>query len=75
MKPRRWYSSPEMNPTPASPTAPPFTSLIQLVYAARTYCQQGPIIKLAPLELPQDTRGQDPQALTASAIMLRIDAA
>jgi hypothetical protein len=75
MKPRRWYSSPEINPTPTPPTALPFTSLIQLAYAARTYCQQGPIIKLTPAEIPQDTRSQDPQAPAASVIMRRIDAA
>jgi hypothetical protein len=75
MKPRRWYSSPEMNPTHTPPTALPFTSLIQLAYAARTYRQQGPIIKLTPVEPPQDSRGQDPQAPAASALMRRIDAA
>jgi hypothetical protein len=75
MKPRRWYSSPEINPSPTPSTALRFTSLIQLAYAAQTYRQQGPIIKLTPVELPQDTRGQDPQAPTANTVVRRIDAA
>jgi hypothetical protein len=75
MKPRRWYSSPEVNPTPESPMAQPYTSLIQLAYAARTHRQQGAIIKLTLVEPPQDTRGQDPQAPAANVIIRRIDAA
>jgi hypothetical protein len=74
MKPRRWYSSPEMNPSPA-PYVVPFASLTQLTYAARTYLQQGPIIRLIPTEPKHPVAGHDPQAPVASAGARRIDAA
>ncbi|MEI7771873.1 MAG: hypothetical protein WCI67_17915 [Chloroflexales bacterium] len=75
MKPRRWYSSPEVNPSPTPNGALPFTSLIHLAYTARTYRQQGSIIKLTPVELQQEPRGQNPQAPATSTVVLRIDAA
>lgn len=74
MKPRRWYSSPEMSPNSRT-RAVPFASQIQLAYAARTSQQQGPIIK-APRDEPQRAaRERDPQALSAAAAVRRIDAA
>jgi hypothetical protein len=75
MKPRRWYSSPEVNPSPEPQGSPPFASLIQLAYAARTHHQQGPIIKLGQAEARQSTREGDPQAPAVSAMVRRIDAA
>ncbi|NTW01286.1 MAG: hypothetical protein HGA19_08225 [Oscillochloris sp.] len=75
MKPRRWYSSPEMNPNSSPSTALPFASLIQLAYAARTYCQQGSIIKLRMAEPPQDSRRRNPQTPIPSDVLHRIDAA
>jgi hypothetical protein len=50
MKPRRWYSSPELNPEPTLPGVQVSPSRIYLVYASRAHREQGPIIKqqLAP---------------------------
>ncbi|MEI8308246.1 MAG: hypothetical protein WCF99_14400 [Chloroflexales bacterium] len=75
MKPRRWYSSAEMKPSSTLSTVLHYTSRIQLTYAARTYRQQGSIIKLMPVEPPHDSHGQDPQAPATNVIMRRIDAA
>ncbi|NNJ10455.1 hypothetical protein EKD04_008960 [Chloroflexales bacterium ZM16-3] len=75
MKPRRWYSSPEVNPIPRPRMVIPFASLIQLAYAARTYRQQGSIIKLAQIEPLDVQRDRGPQAPTTSVVVRRIDAA
>ncbi|MEI6778188.1 MAG: hypothetical protein WCK70_14920 [Chloroflexales bacterium] len=75
MKPRRWYSSPEIRPTPASSSVLHYTSPIQLIYASRTYHLQGSIIKLTPVELPQDPYGQDSQVLATNIAVRQIDAA
>jgi hypothetical protein len=75
MKPRRWYSSPEVNPSPEPPRSPPFASLIQLAYTARTHRHQGPIIKLGQAGPRQDQGERDPQAPAMSVVVRRIDAA
>ncbi|MEI7644044.1 MAG: hypothetical protein WCJ55_07160 [Chloroflexales bacterium] len=74
MKPRRWYSSPEMKPDPAPSTTLHYASLIQLACAARTDRQQGPIIKLTPVE-SQNSRSRDLQVHATSTNIRRIDAA
>lgn len=45
MKPRRWYSSPELNPHPRPPAVRPALSEIYLAATARVRPDQGPVIK------------------------------
>lgn len=48
MKPRRWYSSPELNPHPRPPRVRPFPAPIYWAYTTRTHTEQGAIIKTVP---------------------------
>jgi hypothetical protein len=45
-KPRRWYSSPEVNPSPDPPAVPPPITPQLLRYGARVRKQHGPALKL-----------------------------
>jgi hypothetical protein len=56
MKPRRWYSSPELNPHPVPPVVRSIPARIHLAYAARAWREQGPIIKQASLAAPPSSR-------------------
>jgi hypothetical protein len=47
MKPRRWYSGPELNPHAARPAVRFIPAQIYLTYAARARREQGPILKQA----------------------------
>lgn len=48
MKPRRWYSSPEVNPTPQLPPVCPNVGLLHLRYTSRVRIEQGPVLKQRP---------------------------
>ncbi len=72
MKPRRWYSSPELNPNPSAPTRP-FPESVYWSFTARTLPEQGPIIKSAPTSPPTPGREVGVR-LTAPRVRL-IDAA
>ncbi len=76
MKPRRWYSSPEMNPMRGLYRAP-FASLRQLVYAARTYPQQGSVVRAVAVERQSFARRGELEPLVPSAnvVLRRINAA
>ncbi len=50
MKPRRWYSSPEVNPHPNPRRGRVFPAAIYWTYLTRTRLEQGPIIKTQPAE-------------------------
>jgi hypothetical protein len=45
MKPRRWYSSPEVNPHPRCLDKPPMPDQRSFTYAARARSQEGPVLK------------------------------
>jgi hypothetical protein len=47
MKPRRWYSGPELNPHAARLAVRFIPAQIYLAYAARARREQGPILKQA----------------------------
>jgi hypothetical protein len=74
MKPRRWYSSPEVRPQANARSNQAFPAAIQLAYAARTQRQQGPIIKTAPADPPPAAR-REAQAPSAAPSIRRINAA
>ncbi len=76
MKPRRWYSSPEMNPMRGSYEAP-FASHKQLKYAARTFPQQGSVIRWMMVgRQPQEKRyPSEPLVPSANVVVRRIEAA
>ncbi|PDW04886.1 hypothetical protein [Candidatus Viridilinea mediisalina] len=62
MKPRRWYSSPEVNPTQQSLPVRPFPAAIYWMFTRLTRHEQGAIIKgptppLAPQPHPKATSG------------------
>lgn len=62
MKPRRWYSSPELNPTQQPLPVRPFPTAIYWVFTTFTRREQGAIIKrptppLAPQLHPKPTAG------------------
>lgn len=75
MKPRRWYSSPEINPEPQSHAAHPFPDAVYWAFTAHTRLEQGPIIKSAAPALPQTPPGRDSAARGAAPRVRRIDAA
>lgn len=45
MKPRRWYSGPEVNPHPQPTATHPSPAAIYWVFTARTQREQGAIIR------------------------------
>ncbi len=45
MKPRRWYSSPEVNPTPFPSLVQPGLHQIYLHYACKIRMYHGPVLK------------------------------
>lgn len=53
MKPRRWYSSPELNPHPRPPAVRPALSEIYLSCAARVRPDQSQVIKRQPDPAPR----------------------
>lgn len=55
MKPRRWYSSPEVPPTPELSRRAPLPEPIYWCFTTRTRLDQGPVIKTAP---PDAAAGQ-----------------
>ncbi len=74
MKPRRWYSSPEHNPSP-NPPARPFPALIYWLYTTRTRSEQGPIIKRRPPAEAAAGRGREVGVRLQPPEPRRIDAA
>lgn len=48
MKPRRWYSSPERNPTVKPVRRAQLPESIYWAFTARTSLDQGPILRTAP---------------------------
>lgn len=58
MKPRRWYSSPELDPSPTAP-ARPFPTVVYWRFTTHTQPQQGQTIKATPPEAASapDRRG------------------
>jgi hypothetical protein len=74
MKPRRWYSSPEINPHPRPSVARAFPAAVYWAFTTRTRLEQGPIIKAQPAE-----GGASPQRRAAVSLQPRpprlIDAA
>lgn len=53
MKPRRWYSSPELNPHPRPPAVRPALSEIYLACTSRVRRDQGPVIRQPPAPAPK----------------------
>jgi hypothetical protein len=53
MKPRRWYSGPEVNPSPA-PRRAPLPGASYWAFTTRTRLEQGSIIKCAPADQQRD---------------------
>jgi hypothetical protein len=45
LKPRRWYSSPEVNPLPNPPPVSPPISAVALRYGSKVRKDQGPVLK------------------------------
>ncbi len=74
MKPRRWYSSPELNPNP-TPPARPFPAPVYWAYTTRTRREQGAIIKSAPAPAAEGGSRREPGVRLAPARLRRIDAA
>ena len=74
MKPRRWYSSPEVNPQSSPAAARAFPAAVYWAFTTRTRLEQGPIIKSQPAE-----SGASPQRRAAVSLQPRpprlIDAA
>jgi len=63
MKPRRWYSSPEVNPHPTPPPARPFPAQVYWQLTTRTRLEQGPIIRpQPPATVAPQRRGAAPRA-------------
>jgi hypothetical protein len=56
MKPRRWYSGPELNPHATRPAVRLIPAQIHLAYAARAGREQGPILKQAAVTAPPARR-------------------
>jgi hypothetical protein len=50
MKPRRWYSSPELSPTTTPDRRARLPEPIYWAFTTRTRCDQGPIIRAAPAD-------------------------
>lgn len=50
MKPRRWYSSPEVNPTTEPARRAPFPDTLYWDFTTRTRLEQGAILKSAPVD-------------------------
>jgi hypothetical protein len=50
MKPRRWYSSPEVNPHPSATPARAFPAAVYWAFTTRTRLEQGPIIRSQPAD-------------------------
>jgi hypothetical protein len=73
MKPRRWYSSPEVVPATEPHCRPVLPDRIYWTFMSCTCPDQGPIIKTAP---PETEAGQQRRGAPARARPLRlIDAA
>lgn len=76
MKPRRWYSSPEMNPVRESYRAP-FASRKQLMYAARIFPQQGSVMRMVMIERQPyvNRHALEPLVPSGNVVARRIEAA
>lgn len=74
MKPRRWYSSPELDPNP-DPPARPFPEHVYWAYTTRTRREQGAIIKSDPVTSPEAGGGREAGVRLAPPRVRRIDAA
>ena len=75
MKPRRWYSSPEVKPRPPSPANRPFPARIYWAFTALTRLEQGAIIKSAPPEPPPTPQEREAATRAATPRVRRINAA
>ncbi|NTU81089.1 MAG: hypothetical protein HGA45_17195 [Chloroflexales bacterium] len=75
MKPRRWYSSPEVKPLPPSLSARPFPAAIYWAFTALTRLEQGSIIKSAPPAPPATPHGRESAARASAPRVRLIDAA
>ncbi|MFV9504929.1 MAG: hypothetical protein AB4911_10240 [Oscillochloridaceae bacterium umkhey_bin13] len=59
MKPRRWYSGPEVNPHPQSTVNHPSPAAIYWAFTTRTWREQGAIIRQnPPLHAANEQRGR-----------------
>ncbi|MEI8164829.1 MAG: hypothetical protein WCG26_00560 [Chloroflexales bacterium] len=75
MKPRRWYSSPEIKPLASSHSVWPFPAGLYWAFTALTRSEQGPIIKSAPPDVSAPPHGHDSTALVPTPRVRRINAA
>lgn len=75
MKPRRWYSSPELNPSRSPQSGQPFPTASYWAFTRLTHREQGAIIKSPAPVQPEPAPGRGGSGLVALERPRRINAA
>ncbi|RRR69679.1 MAG: hypothetical protein EI684_15000 [Candidatus Viridilinea halotolerans] len=75
MKPRRWYSSPELNPTQQPLPVRPFPSAIYWTFTTYTYRAQGAVIKRPMPPIAPQVRSNANAGIVVPERLRRINAA
>ncbi len=75
MKPRRWYSSPELKPSRNLRLVQPFPTSVYWAFATLTHRQQGATLKSTPLQQREPALRRGKMVRTRAAGLRRIDAA